>query len=152
MPINKNYLVSEGNIIGGQEPQALGSTQQMITASVAVTKGMLLEVTGNWTVGPAANGSQKVCGVALRDAAIGEEVSFHTEGFVKLSASAAAITAGDKVVSAGNGYVKKLAAIDVTASPSEATIEAAFAALNSVCGIVIAGCSADGNPYVKLSI
>lgn len=152
MPINANYKVSEGNYIGGQEPQALGVTQKLITASVAVTKGMLLEITGDWTVGPAAVDSQKVCGIALMDAAIDEKVTFETEGFVKLSASAAAIVAGDKIVSAGNGYVKKMAAIDVTASPSEATIETALKGLNAVIGIAIAGCASGGNPYVKLSI
>lgn len=174
MAINVNYKINEGNMIGGQEPQALGTVQNKIKASAAVTKGMVVEVTGNWTVGPAADGSASVCGIAFNDAEIGEEVVLDAEGFVKLSASNASIAAGDKVVSAGDGYVKKLAALTVADIAADlgagynqttssaavntavntaiASIEGALAGLNSVCGIVLAGCSANGNPYVKWSI
>lgn len=139
---NKNYMVSEGMSVGGQEPQALGTTQKKITASVAVTKGMLVEVTGDFTVGPASAGSTKVCGIAAMDAAVGGYVVIDMEGFVKLGASSAVITAGDRVVSAGSGLVKSLGTItaDVTG----------ITAVAAVIGIAIAGCLADGNPYIKL--
>ncbi len=125
----RDYYVNEGNKIGGQEPQAIGTTQKRITASVAVTKGQLIEVTGNWTVGPAADLSQKVCGIAFSDADVGEEVVFDTEGFVKLDASAAPILAGAKVVSAGNGKVKAMPALtlsSLTVDQLAITIEAAL--------------------------
>lgn len=108
----RDYFVNEGNRIGGMEPQALGTTQAKITASVAVTKGDLIEMTGNFTVGPAADGSLVVCGIAANDAAIGEPVVIETEGFVKLVALTA-VSAGDKVISAGGGKVKALPSVNV---------------------------------------
>ena len=168
MAINANYKISEGNMIGGQEPQALGTTQNRVKASAAVTKGMVIEVTGNWTVGPAADGSIAVCGIAGNTAAIDEEVVIDTEGFVKLSASNASITAGEFVISAGDGYVKKMGALTVAAIDLGATynqtasnlavnaaitsLNAKLAGLNAKCGIALAGCSANGSPYVKWSI
>jgi len=153
MAINKEYKVNEGNFIGHQEPQALGSAQAKIFAKGAITKGMVLESTGtDWEVQAASDGSTKVVGIAAFDAADGKPVTLDTEGFVKLSASNASIAAGDRVVAAGNGYVKKMPALTISASPTKAEIDAALAAVLGKCGIVIAGCSANGNPYVKWSI
>jgi hypothetical protein len=144
MTVNENYFVNEGNRIGGQEPQALGSVQSLVTASVAVTKGMVIESTGDFTVGPAGDNSAKVVGIAANTAAIGEKVVIETEGFVKLSASNAVIAAGDSVVAAGDGLVKKM--------PVLANDLASIQAVSNKCGIAIAGCLANGNPYVKFSV
>lgn len=147
-----NYYINEGNRIADQEAQALGTTQNKITASAAVTKGQVIEVTGNWTVGPAADASIKVCGIAANSAAIDEAVVVETEGFVKLTASGAAIAAGDKVISAGSGEVKKLPAVALNATFSDTEAEGVINGVLAVCGIVIAGCDADGAAYVKFTL
>lgn len=130
----RDYFVNEGNRIGGQEPQALGVTQTKITASVDVTKGMVIEATGDFTVGPAGDESVKVVGIAANDAKVGEKVVIETEGFVKLDASNAIVTAGDTVVAGGTGTVKK-----------EATA-------GDIVGKAIAGCAANGVCYVKVAL
>ena len=101
----RNYYVNEGNKIGGQEPQALGTDQKRIKASAAITKGQLVEVSGQWTLAPASEDSVKVVGVAFLDAEIGENVSIDTEGFVKMDFTGT-VNPGDKLVSAGAGKVK----------------------------------------------
>lgn len=106
----REYYINEGNKIGGENTAVFGASQSRVKASANVTKGQLIEVTGDFTVGPAGDNSTKVCGIAFLDAKIGEEVTFDTEGFVKMDASSAAIVAGDKVVSAGNGKVKAMPA------------------------------------------
>ena len=57
-----------------------------------------------------------------------------------MDASNAPIVAGDKVVSAGAGKVKKIAG-----TPAVADVLA-------VVGVAIAGCDADGVAFVKLTI
>lgn len=146
-----NYSINEGNFIGSENTSVLGAIQNQVKASAAVTKGQLIEVTGNWTVGPAADNSAKVCGIAGNTAAIGEKVVIDTEGFVKLDASNAVITAGDKVVSAGAGKVKKMV-FDTTATVNQTTVNAAITASTISCGVVIAGCLANGVAFVKFSI
>ena len=127
-----DYFVNEGNRIGGQEPQALGTAQARITATVAVTKGMVVESTGDWTVGPAADASVAVVGIAANSAAIGERVVIETEGFVKLTATNAAIVAGNTVSAGGAGLIK------------------VWAVAGDIVGKVIKGCAANGVAYVKL--
>lgn len=73
-------------------------------ASAAVTGGRLVEFTGNRTVGPAAANSDRVAGVALRDAAIGQKVAVDHDGTHKLRASGA-IAAGQRVVAGAGGVV-----------------------------------------------
>ena len=100
----KNYFINEGNHIGGQEPQALGKKQARILAGAEIKKGQILEVTGDWQVGPAKDNSTAVVGVAFCDAKKGENVVIESEGFVKLDVSGS-VTAGDALVSAGDGKV-----------------------------------------------
>lgn len=129
----RDYFVNEGNRIGGQEPQATG-TQTKITASVAVTKGMVIEMTGSFTVGPAGDEAVDAVGIAANDAGIGETVVIETEGFVKLETTGA-VTAGNRVVAAGAGKVKAKAA-----------------GAGNVIGIALNTLGAAGTAYVKLSI
>jgi len=133
----KAYFVNEGDHIGGQEAQALGTAQSRITASAGITKGQLLEITGDWTVGPAVDKSAKVVGVAFADYALGERVTLECEGFVKLDATAAGITAGDKLVAGGAGKVRTY----VPGTDTTATI----------IGKAFNTCIADGVVYTKLT-
>jgi len=132
----KNYYVNEGDHIGGQEAQALGTAQSRIKASATITKGQILEITGNWTVGPASDKSGKVVGIAFGDYAVGDEVVIEAEGFIKLDATAVAITAGDKIVSGGGGKAKTY----VSANDAGATI----------LGKAFNSCEASGVVYTKL--
>ena len=78
-------------------------------ATAAVTGGQVVEITGNFTVGPAGAASIKACGVAGRDAAIGAATPVFTDGVHDLVASGA-ITAGDRVVCAAAGKVATVGA------------------------------------------
>jgi hypothetical protein len=127
-----DYFINEGNRIGGQEPQALGSAQARITASVEVTKGMVVESTGDWTVGPAGAKSVKVVGIAANNAKVGENVVVETEGFVKLQSTAVAIVAGTKLTAGANGTVQAL--VDT----------------GDVIGVAFAGCDASAPVYTKI--
>lgn len=135
-----NFLVNEGNYIGGQDPQALGTETKKITASVAVTKGQLVEATGDWTVGPAGALSTKVVGIAMNDAIIGGRVTICATGFVKLD-STAAVTAGAKVIPGADGKV--------TAATASGTITVAEAM--TIVGTCVAGCTGAGICYVILN-
>lgn len=149
----RDFYVSEGNLIGGQEPQAMGTEQKKILASTVIGKGDLLEVTDDFEVGVAGDGSIKVCGIAQNDAAIGKPVVVCSEGFVKLDASSAVITAGDKVVSAGEGKVKKAPALTYTAGGATGPeVEALEEKVHGICGIALAGCDADGYAYIKFTL
>lgn len=132
----KNYFVNEGDHIGGQEAQALGVAQSRITASVPITKGQILEISGNWTVAPSADKSGKIVGVAFGDYAIGDKVVIETEGFMKFDATNAIINAGDKLVSGGAGKVRTY----VSANDAGATI----------LGKAFNTCAANGVVYTKL--
>lgn len=74
------------------------------TASVAITGGQLLIVTGSGTVGPATAASHSWIGVAGFDAAIGDEVTVFAESVQRIVASGA-ITAGALVEPAAAGKV-----------------------------------------------
>ncbi len=74
------------------------------SASVAVTGGQVVEVTGDRTVGPAAAGSKKVAGVAGFNAPVGERVTVFSAG-VQRPVASGSIAAGDRVVAAANGKV-----------------------------------------------
>ena len=77
-------------------------------ATTAVVGGRLVEVNGVGTVGPAGAASSAVCGVAAFDAAVGEQVTVHTGGVQRLTASAA-ITAGGLVAAAATGKIAAIA-------------------------------------------
>ncbi|AIY89905.1 DUF2190 family protein [Geoglobus acetivorans] len=79
------------------------------TAGAAITAGQLVELTGDETVAPTSGASSKVLGVAMKDAAAGEQVTVITEGVVEVTA-AGAISAGDLVQSAANGQVEVFSA------------------------------------------
>ena len=85
-----------------------GQSVSDVTASVAVTGGNLIEVTGDRTVGPAAANSVKWIGFAGHDAAVGESVTFHRGGIQKPIASGA-IGAGVPVYPAAGGKVSATA-------------------------------------------
>lgn len=75
------------------------------TASVAVTGGQVVEVTGSGTVGPAAAGSTRAIGVAAFDAGAGVRVTVHVGKVVHEVVAASAVAAGDMLVTAANGQV-----------------------------------------------
>lgn len=119
-------------------PVALPGGTWTFTASTAVAGGDLVEITGSNTVGKVATlASIKVVGVSNTDAAIGGKVTVTLQHPIHESIADGAVTAGDQLTSTNtaNRQVKSLAAaalnVDVTASPTEATIEAFNAAINT---------------------
>ncbi len=70
------------------------------TASAAVVRGQVVELTGNRTVAPAAIGSVKKKGVALNDALVTEPVTVAFQGVWPVIAGVA-VAAGDHLVVAG---------------------------------------------------
>lgn len=76
------------------------------TASADVTGGQVVEITGPDTVGPAAAGSKKWCGVAGFDAKAGERVTVYSGG-VQYPTASGAVNAGDLVAAATGGKVAK---------------------------------------------
>jgi hypothetical protein len=104
-----DYFVNEGNKIGAM-PAEFGANsgitlvEKKITASAAVTKGQIVEVSGDMTVAPTSAASDKVVGVAMFDAAVDTPVVIHTNGLFKLVAGGA-ITAGDAVESGADGKI-----------------------------------------------
>lgn len=79
------------------------------TASAVITGGQVVVVSGSGTVAPAAAADTKWLGVAGHDTAIGEPVTIF-KGGIQRPLVAAAVTAGDQVVTAANGRVTPLAA------------------------------------------
>lgn len=84
------------------------------TTSAAVVGGQLLAVTGNRTAAPTAGINAKWVGVAGFDAASGERVTVVKGGVQRIMASGT-IAAGDTVVSAADGKVATVAAVNATA-------------------------------------
>lgn len=104
-----NYNISEGNQIG-YLPSEFGESgnsmiEKKLVASADITKGQVVIVTGNLTVGPATAGSTAVLGVAMFDAKSGSPVAIETEGLFKLVA-AAGITGGAQVEAGAAGTVQ----------------------------------------------
>jgi len=84
-------------------------TSYTSTASVAITGGQLLMVTGVDTVGPAAAASVAYVGVAAHDAAVGARVTVHSGvGQIHRTTSTGAITAGQQVQCGAAGVVAVL--------------------------------------------
>lgn len=82
-------------------------TRQVATS--AVVGGRLVEVNGAGTVGPAGAASVKFCGVAAWDANVGDQVTIHTGGVQRLTASTA-IVAGDNLACTATGKVGPIGA------------------------------------------
>lgn len=80
------------------------------TASVAITGGQLLEVTGSGTVGPAGAASLKCVGVAAFDVASGARVTIHAGGVQRIAAAVGGVTAGDIVAAGAAGTVAPIGA------------------------------------------
>jgi len=129
-----DYKVSEGNFIGGMEPQPDFTDQLKVTAAEAISKGDLLELRDSFSVGIAADESLVTCGIALQDYASGDDVVVDTEGFVKMVAQAP-IAIGVSVISAGAGKVKT------------------SAGTGRICGTAYSTAAADNDViYVKFSV
>ena len=131
------YKINEGNMIGklpAEFDENINLVQKSITASADITKGQIVEVSGDMTVAPTSGASVKVIGVAMFDAKSGDNVAVETEGLFKLKASAA-ITAGDAIESAKDGAVAKVGASAV-----------------KVIGIALNTATKDGDVYVKFTI
>ncbi len=79
-----------------------------LTASVTITGGQLVIVTGDGTVGPATAASPAVVGVAAFDTASGSRVTVYAGGVQRIVASGA-ITAGARVDAAAAGKVASAA-------------------------------------------
>lgn len=76
------------------------------SASVALTGGQLVEVSGDNTVGPAGAGSIKVIGQANHDAASGADVTVETRGPIReATVSGAGVVAGVRLKAAAAGKV-----------------------------------------------
>jgi hypothetical protein len=88
-----------------------GTAPWTLQASVAVTGGRLVEVTGNGTVGPAGAASLKVLGVAAFDAATGAKVDvWPLAGLTHKITASGAIAAGDNLAAGAAGVVSPIAA------------------------------------------
>lgn len=98
-------------MISGGAIEAFGSGHPKITqtAGAAITAGTLVEYTAGRTVGPAANGSAKVAGIAMQTydgtATTGSKLAVATGGVWYLTAHGA-ITAGQKVCAYTGGLVR----------------------------------------------
>ncbi len=119
-------------------PVAVPGSTYTWQASGALTGGDLVGLTGPLTVARVSTAaSLAYIGVAATDASIGSKVTVHMGRAVHDSIAEGAITAGDQLVSSSvaNRQVKALPAaalnVDVTATPSEATIEAFNPAINT---------------------
>ena len=132
-----DYKIGEGNMIGAL-PAEFGEntvlSQKIIKASADVKKGQVVMISGDMTVAPTTAASNKVLGVAMFDAKLGEAVSVECEGLFKLTASAA-ITAGAQIESAADGKVATVGGTPV-----------------KVIGIALNTAVKDGEVFVKFSI
>lgn len=104
-----------------------------LTASVAVTGGQLLEVTGDLSVGPAAANSVKVVGQAGHDAAAGQRVTVHAPGSTVTEAeTSAAVAAGASVKAAAAGKVTTFV-VGTDPEPARIGLALAAAAVGAQC-------------------
>ena len=129
-----------------------GGPEITMTTTAAVTAGRLVEVSGNRSIAHAPASSQKCIGVAKQTgSAVGDKIGVATSGVWELTAQTA-ISAGDLVVvsAAGDGRVQSRDTINVATTPTEATIEAAFADALAVVGIALAAINAAATGPVLL--
>jgi hypothetical protein len=139
--------------VGDYSPVALPGQTFTFQASTVLVGGDLVEVTGNNTVGKIGTlASRLFIGVANHDAASGAKVTITLAHPIHESLADGTVAAGDQLTSTNtaNRQVKTLAAaalnVDVTAAPSEASIEAFNPAINTavnnaraVIGVAISG-------------
>lgn len=112
-------------------PVALPGTAYTFQASGTVAGGDLVGMTGPLTVNKLSSlASLAYVGVAGHDAAIGQKVTVYMDKAVHDSVADGAIAAGEQIISTNtaNRQVKSLpaAAVDVTGTPTEASIESAI--------------------------
>jgi hypothetical protein len=119
-------------------PVAMPGTAYTFQASGAITGGDLVGMTGALTVNKVSSlASLAYVGVAGHDAGIGQKVTVYMDKAVHDSIADGTVTAGDQLTSTNtaNRQVKTLAAsavnVDVTGTPTEASIEAFNAAINT---------------------
>jgi hypothetical protein len=119
-------------------PIAMPGTAYTWTASGTIAGGDLVGMTGPLTVARISSAAALTyIGVAGTDSATGTKVTVHMARAVHESVAEGAINPGDQVVSSSvaNRQVKALPAsavnVDVTATPTETTIEAFNAAINT---------------------
>lgn len=120
-----------------------GGPEPTMTTTAAVTAGRLVEVSGDRSIRHAQGDSRKTIGVAKQTgSAVGDKVAIATSGVWYLTASGA-INAGDLIVPAASndGKVSAISGLDVTATPTETTIEAATVDVLSIVGIALAAIS-----------
>jgi len=75
-------------------------------ASATITGGQMVYISGDGTVAPTTGAVANWLGMAGFDAAVGDNVTIHTEDFPKATASGA-ITAGDALETAAAGKLAK---------------------------------------------
>lgn len=132
-----DYKIAEGDMIGylpsefGNSGKAYSLTETPILAKSDLSKGRIVEITGNMEVDHASASSAKILGVAMFDVKAGEPIAVEAEGLFKLVA-ASAISAGDKVTSAADGKVAK--------------------GTTNTCGIALTDATTDKPVVVKFSI
>lgn len=119
-------------------PVALPGQTYTFTAGAAITGGDLVEITASNTVSKIASlASLKFVGVAGHDASTGGKVTVTLGHPIHESLADGTVAAGDQLTSTNTAsrQVKTLAAaalnVDVTGTPSEATIEAFNPAINT---------------------
>jgi predicted RecA/RadA family phage recombinase len=91
-------------------PLYLPGHEITLTAAATITAGQVLEVAGSGTVQPAGAASIKVVGVAMGDAATGQDLTVFARGITHMSTAAGAITAGARVDAGAAGTVASAAA------------------------------------------
>jgi hypothetical protein len=133
-------------------PVFVPSRAGSMTASVAITGGSPLVVSGSGTVAPAAaNASAQCIGVAGNDTVPNGRVTVYMRGFVHESVADGPVTAGDQVgtTATANRQVKTIApaAVDMgaafTQATSNAAVNAGISAARAVLGIALTT-AADG--------
>lgn len=119
-------------------PVALPGQTYTFTAGGALTGGDLVDITASNTVSKSATlASRAFIGVANHDAGTGAKVTVTLSKVIHESIADGTIAAGDQLTTTNtaNRHVKTLVAtavnVDVTGTPSEATIEAFNPAINT---------------------
>src|ERR1700754_1795719 len=137
-------------------PVFMPGTAQTLGAGGAITGGALVTLSGASTVVKAAvTASTAYIGVAGHDAANGTKVTVHILKAVFDSIADGTVTAGDQITttSTANRQVKSLAAsaVDVTASPTQTTINNAInQSVNNARAVIgIAVTTASDNTLVR---
>lgn len=123
-------------------PVALPGTAYTFTATGALVGGDLVGMSGALTVTKVSSAaSLAYVGIAGHDTAIGSKVTVYLAKMINESVAEGTVTAGDQLVSSAvaGRQVKSLptTGVDVTATPSEATIETAVnAAVNNARAVL----------------